>query len=165
MNPRLSQSEPWKHLVSLLLDASFDRVGVTEPGAEDPIIYEEGWCLPVLGLLPQSHRLHELEAHAPERERFSKVTLSIWSPKLTLQQPFNLVMTCKYIHYNHAIYAEQSASLLNQHFRQGKHSTTQWPHLTGSLNVRNPVIYNQCDCSLCLRLLPDTQRRGNGTSR
>ena len=110
-------------------------------------------------------RLHDSEACALEDEQTPKVALSIWSPKLSLQQSFSLVMTCKHLHCGHASYAERSASLSNQHFCQGKHSTMSWPHLTRSLNVQNPVISGRRDCSLSLRLLPDTQRRGRKVSQ
>lgn len=134
---------------ALLSKAADLLVGWLSHGPHDPIIYEQVGAYPCLGCCRSRH-LHESEARALEEERFPKVALSICPPKLNLQHSFNSVMTCKCLHCGHPSYAERSVSFSNQHFLQGKYNASQWPHLTGSLNVQNSAICSQRDCSLGL---------------
>lgn len=114
------------------------------------LVYEQGWCPPVLGLLPRSRPLRKSETRPLEGEQSSKVALSACPPKLNLHKPFNSAMTCEYLHCSRPDYTERSASLSNQHFIQGENNATRSPHLTGSLTFQYPVIYSQRDCPLGL---------------
>jgi len=81
------------------------RAGVVDPCSS--------CCFP-----PQS------ETRVLEDERSFKASLPIWPLNPNLNDSLNSVMTCEYLHRDHASYVEQNASLLNQRFPQGKHSTT-----------------------------------------